>query len=57
VPRVKVFFSVKSQTRLPIEIVDLSRTGGSERIVAQEDNAKWGFTDLNALWGGAKAAA
>ena len=57
VPRVKVFFSVKSQTRLPIEIVDLSRTGGSERIVAQEDNAKWGFTDLNALWGGVKAAA
>ena len=55
-PRVKIFFSVKSQARLPIEIVDLSRCGGSERIVAQEDNTKWGFTDLNDLWGGAKAA-
>jgi HD-GYP domain-containing protein (c-di-GMP phosphodiesterase class II) len=49
-PRVKVFFSLKSQTRLPPEVVDLSRTGGSERIVGQEDSAKWGFDDLNALW-------
>jgi len=50
VPRVKVFFSVKSQVRLPVEVVDLSRTGGTDRIVAQEDPAKWGFADLNALW-------
>ena len=56
VPRVKVFFSVKSQVRLPVEIVDLSRTGGADRIVAQEDPGKWGFGDLNALWVGQKTA-
>jgi HD-GYP domain-containing protein (c-di-GMP phosphodiesterase class II) len=56
VPRVKVFFSVKSQVRLPPEIVDLSRAGASDRIIGQEDPAKWGFADLNQLWGGGNAA-
>lgn len=55
-PRIKVFFSIKSQTRMPPEVVDLSRPSNSDRIVAQEDPGKWGFTDLNALWGGDKAA-
>ena len=57
VPRVKVFFSVKSQMRLPPEVVDLARPTANDCIVAQEDPAKWGFADLNVLWGGNKAAA
>ena len=56
VPRVKVFFSVKSQMRLPPEVVDLARPTANDCIVAQEDPAKWGFADLNVLWGGNKAA-
>jgi len=55
-PRIKVFFSIKSQTRMPPEVVDLSRPSTNDRIVAQEDPVKWGFTDLNTLWGGDKAA-
>jgi HD-GYP domain-containing protein (c-di-GMP phosphodiesterase class II) len=53
-PKVKVFFSTKSQVRLPPEVVDLSRT--PDRIVSQEDPAKWGFEDLNELWRGGGAA-
>jgi hypothetical protein len=49
-PRVKVFFSTKSQVRLPPEVVDLSRT--PDRIVSQEDPVRWGFHDLNELWRG-----
>jgi HD-GYP domain-containing protein (c-di-GMP phosphodiesterase class II) len=52
-PKVKVFFSTKSQVRLPPEVVDLSHT--PERIVSQEDPAKWGFGDLTELWRGAEA--
>jgi putative nucleotidyltransferase with HDIG domain len=55
-PRIKVFFSIKSQTRMPPEVVDLSRPSTNDRIVTQDDPAKWGFTDLNTLWGGDKAA-
>ena len=55
VPKVKVFFSIKSQVRVPPQIVDLARMNGTDRIVAQEDPAKWNFEDLNALWGGGAA--
>ncbi len=51
VPKVKVFFSLKSQVRLPPQIIDLARTPG-DRIVGQEDPEKWNFEDLNQLWGG-----
>lgn len=54
VPKVKVFFSLKSQVRLPPQIIDLARTPG-DRIVGQEDPEKWDFEDLNDLWGGGKA--
>jgi putative nucleotidyltransferase with HDIG domain len=52
-PRVKVFFSLDAQTRLPPQIVDLASCGGSESILAHENPAKWGFRDLEALWRGA----
>jgi HD-GYP domain-containing protein (c-di-GMP phosphodiesterase class II) len=53
VPTVNVFFSIKSQVRITPELINLSRPGNKDQIVAQEDPAKWNFTDLNELWGGA----
>lgn len=49
-PRVKVFFSTRSNTRIMPEIVDLSRTNGTEKIAQREDPGKWNFPDLNELW-------
>jgi len=51
-PTVKVFFSTKSQARLPPETVDLARPGCNETIAALEDPAKWKFSDLETLWRG-----
>ncbi len=51
-PRVRVFYSTKSQLRLPPEELDLSRPGCSEKIVAREDPVQWNFPDLNDLWSG-----
>jgi hypothetical protein len=51
-PVVKVFFSTKSNMRIVPEIVDLSQTGITEKIVSREDPAKWKFSDLNELWSG-----
>ncbi len=50
-PTVKVFFSTKSQTYIPPEIIDLSRPPGStEKIAGREDAAKWGIKDIDRLW-------
>ncbi len=51
-PMVKVFFSTKSDLRIPPEMVDLSAPGCTEKIVAREDPDKWRFPDLNELWSG-----
>jgi hypothetical protein len=51
VPKVKVFFSTKSNLRIPTEIIDLSKIDDDERIVSIEESAKWNFKDLNDLWG------
>lgn len=48
-PAVKVFFSTKSNLRIVPEVIDLSRAGETEKIVAREDPAKWNFPDLNEL--------
>jgi len=49
-PRVKVFFSTKSQTYIVPELIDLSRPSITEKIVSREDAAKWGITNLDELW-------
>ncbi|QIL44874.1 HD-GYP domain-containing protein [Acidovorax sp. HDW3] len=54
-PRVRVFYSTKSQLRIPPELLDLSRPGCTEKIVAREDPAQWNFPDLNDLWSSAGA--
>lgn len=51
-PSVKVFFSTKSNLRIPPEVIDLSLPGVTEKIVNREDPAKWRFADLNELWSG-----
>lgn len=54
-PRIKVFYSTRSNARIKPEIVDLSRTGCPEKIAGREDPAKWNFPDLNELWSGQKS--
>jgi putative nucleotidyltransferase with HDIG domain len=51
-PIVKVFYSTKSDLRIPPEIVDLSAAQCTEKIVAREDPEKWRFPDLSELWTG-----
>ena len=54
-PRIKVFFSTRSNTRIPPEVIDLSQPGCREKIASREDPARWNFPDLNALWSGPEA--
>jgi putative nucleotidyltransferase with HDIG domain len=49
-PIVKVFFSTKSKTRLPVEVLDLSKAGASDAIVGHEDPVLWGVLDVDKLW-------
>lgn len=49
-PRVKVFFSTKSQTYISPEVLDLSRQGANEKIVGREEAAKWGLKNIDQLW-------
>ncbi|MDB5849433.1 MAG: phosphodiesterase, partial [Rhodoferax sp.] len=51
-PRVKVFFSIRKDERIPPELVDLSAEGCTEKIAGREDPAYWRFLDLNTLWSG-----
>ena len=54
-PRIQVFFSTRSNTRIPPEVIDLSQPGCREKIASREDPARWNFPDLNALWSGPEA--
>jgi putative nucleotidyltransferase with HDIG domain len=49
-PKVKVFFSTKSRSRLSPEHVDLSRPGCPEKIVSREEPENWNFQGLDDLW-------
>ncbi|MDQ1259029.1 MAG: cyclic di-GMP phosphodiesterase [Pseudomonadota bacterium] len=51
-PKVKVFFSTKSDLRIPPEVIDLSAPGSTDKIVAREDPDQWRFPDLHTLWSG-----
>ncbi|MEO8153277.1 MAG: HD-GYP domain-containing protein [Rhizobacter sp.] len=54
-PKVKVFFSTRSQMHITPELLDLSNASCSDRIAARESNAQWKFTHLEELWAGADA--
>ncbi len=47
-PKVRVFFSTKSN--LPIDVNDLDLAQANDKIVSREDPNAWGFTQLNDLW-------
>src|SRR5690606_30254444 len=49
-PRVKVFFSAKSNTHLPQEIVDISKR--ADKIVGRESPQNWKFPNFDELWTG-----
>jgi len=51
-PRVKVFFSTKSNLRIIPEVVDLSLPACTDKIANREDPDKWRFPDLNEMWSG-----
>jgi putative nucleotidyltransferase with HDIG domain len=52
-PRVKVFFSTRSQLPIPPEVLDLSLPSCTDRIAARESNKVWKFAHLDELWAGA----
>jgi putative nucleotidyltransferase with HDIG domain len=49
-PRVKVFFSTRSTSRIRPEIIDLASSGAQDGIAGWEDPAKWNFKDLEQMW-------
>lgn len=49
---VKVFYSTHTWAALPVELIDLSKLKGRERITGRESPEKWGFRNLDALWSG-----
>jgi hypothetical protein len=55
-PRIKVFFSTKSNMRILPEVVDLSMPGCAEKIAGREDPDVWRFPDINELWSGLNAS-
>ncbi len=48
-PRVRVFYSIRSQMAIPAEMLDLGQPGCRDRIVARESNSRWCFPFLDAL--------
>lgn len=53
-PKVKVFFSARSQMHIPQEILDLASPSCGDRIAARESNAQWKFGFLDELWADAE---
>ena len=52
-PKVKVFFSVKSNAYIPPEVVDLARLEGYDKIMGLEDAEKLGLKNVHGIWAGA----
>jgi putative nucleotidyltransferase with HDIG domain len=54
-PKVRVFFSSKSNSYIMPELLDLADPGTGDKIVTREDAEKWRFTDINKYWMGYEA--
>lgn len=49
-PIVKVFFTTKTKSRIPVEVLDLSKQNVQDSIVGHEDPALWGIHDIRDIW-------
>lgn len=49
-PKVKVFFSLRSNEPVQTQVIDLASPGCKDAIVGPEDPQRWGFKNLDALW-------
>lgn len=49
-PLVKVFFSTKSKTRIPVETLDLSKPSANDSIASHEDPVTWGIHHMQEIW-------
>ncbi|MDP1660072.1 MAG: HD-GYP domain-containing protein [Methylotenera sp.] len=49
-PLIKVFFSTKSNSRIKVELVDLSKPHEQDSIVGHENPLTWGIHDINEIW-------
>lgn len=54
-PKVRVFFSTRSNLPLEQNVVDLAKINGQDRIVAREAPEDWEFKNLDRLWSGVPA--
>lgn len=50
-PKVNVFFNMSTGKRMSPELIDLAGPWCQDKVVSCEDSEKWGFTDLEGLWG------
>ena len=50
-PKVKVFFSTKSQTHITPEEIDLSLPGTRDKVLSPEDPAKWKLANIDKMMG------
>ena len=55
-PKIKIFFSIKSNSRVAPEIMDLSKPACKDKIASHEDPVKWDIRDIHELWSGLPAA-
>ena len=54
-PKVKVFFSSKSDSYIMPQLLDLADPGTKDKIIKREDAEKWHLKDINKYWLGDEA--
>jgi putative nucleotidyltransferase with HDIG domain len=54
-PILMVFYSIKLNTRIPPEILDLSKPSCKDKLISHEDPEKWNIQDTQELWSGLPA--
>ncbi|NDI86700.1 HD-GYP domain-containing protein [Undibacterium crateris] len=55
-PKVRVFFSIKSMSYIAPELLDLAGPGLQDKIANREDASKWGLKDIDRYWLGDNTA-
>ena len=49
-PKVRLFYSARSNMPIPLEVIDLSSPKCNDRIAGRESNSVWKFPHLDSLW-------